>query len=451
MKFGFFRKPATGDAAAGDQPVDPCAGNAAQEGTAAGQNVSHAAPGDTGGYLTYAVQLDAQKRVRGYRMAWQAAAPVDACAAGAQFQALVTCISKHLNPPKGWRLGAFVLFFDVGVEALFLGELQSLPPQNVVLCMGPEVFMDPDARPMLLFLREQGFGFMLRGAEALPEDPEISAILTHMDVGAGNSDLVATLRRTHKPGTPTIHPIATTMASWKEFDACASKRVDVFYDGKVAVVPAKDSAGTLQPESMLIVRLMQMIQRNEDIRSIEAALKHDAALTYRLLRHINSPTIGAGIEIHSLRHAVSMLGYAPLFRWLSLLLATSNKASLPFMTKKAIMRGRFVELMGQSMLPHSESDNLFVVGMFSLIDQLLGVTMEEVLGKVQLAESVQQAILTRGGVYGPFLALAESCESDGLAAARLSESLFMSSEQVNAAHLAALVWAQDVSPSEVAY
>jgi len=67
---------------------------------------------------------------------------------------------------------------------------------------------------------------------------------------------------------------------------------------------------------------------------------------------------------------------------------------------------------------------------------------------VALSEAVQQAILAREGVYGPFLALAESCEEDGARAASLAEALFMSADQVNAAHLSALAWAQDLGPAE---
>ena len=113
-------------------------------------------------------------------------------------------------------------------------------------------------------------------------------------------------------------------------------------------------------------------------------------------------------------------------------------------------RGRFVELMGESMLPPGEADNLFVVGMFSLIDQLLGVPMAQVLAKVQLPEAVQQAILSRGGVYGPFLSLAEACELDNGEAACLAEALLLSADQVNAAHLRALAWSHDVTLTEAA-
>ena len=72
--------------------------------------------------------------------------------------------------------------------------------------------------------------------------------------------------------------------------------------------------------------------------------------------------------------------------------------------------------------------------------------MEGVLRKVQLTEAVQQAILSRGGLYGPFVALAEACELDNGDAARLSEALFVSAAQVNAAQLTALVWSQDAGP-----
>ncbi|MDM0085165.1 HDOD domain-containing protein [Variovorax sp. J31P179] len=438
MRFDFFR---TSGAAAANRKGD--AGMPAQSREEPVDELG--GPREASGYVRHALQLDPQQRVKGYRMAWLAtpgAAPTPD--ASSQFIALLDNITRHLNPPRtGWRLGRLVLFLDVTVDGLFLAELQSLPPENVVLCMGLGDLSDVDTRSMLLFLREQGFGFMLKDADGLPADPELREIITHLDVGDGDPERVARVRAEEQQGRAPVQLIATRIDTWAQAGACADLRVDIFVDGALAHPPVKEGGDALQPESVMIVRLMHMIQRNENVRSIESALKRDAALTYRLLRHINSPAIGAGVEIHSLRHAVAMLGYAPLFRWLSVLLATSNRAAAPFMTKKAITRGRFVELMGQGMLPPGEADNLFVVGMFSLIDQLLGVPMTEVLAKVQLAGSVQQAILAREGVYAPFLALAEACETDAAQAARLSEALFVGSGQVNAAHLAAMVWSQE--------
>lgn len=433
MRFDFFRRSGSSDAN--------------DNGAAAERALNE--PG-ANGHVAYEMLLDAQRRVIGYRMAWRAPGDVHGsrtASAAAGVKALMDTLAVHLNPEKtGWQLGPQVMFVDVAVDALFQSELQSLPANNVVLCMGADDLLDADMRSILLFLREQGFGFMLCGAKGLPEDTELRAIVTHFEVDASDAATVSLLRQEMLLGHPQVEIIAARVNTWKEYEACMARRVNVFIDGTFGNPPVREAEDALQPESLLIVQLMQMIQRNEDVRTIEAALKHDAALTYRLLRYINSPSVGVAVEIHSLRHAVTMLGYSPLYRWLSLLLATSNKAGSPFMMKKAILRGRFVELMGQGMLPASESDNLFVAGMFSLLDQLLGVSMEGVLRKVQLTEAVQQAILSRGGLYGPFVALAEACELDNGEAARLSEALFVSAAQVNAAQLTALVWSQDAGP-----
>jgi EAL and modified HD-GYP domain-containing signal transduction protein len=79
-----------------------------------------------------------------------------------------------------------------------------------------------------------------------------------------------------------------------------------------------------------------------------------------------------------------------------------------------------------------------------LLDKLLGIPMEEVLEKIQLSELVSQALLTREGMYGPFLALAEACEPDNGDISALADSLFLNARQVNEAHLAALAWAQAI-------
>jgi EAL and modified HD-GYP domain-containing signal transduction protein len=398
------------------------------------------------GFLTYALLLDSRKRIKGYKLAWGVALHEDGPDALDRLRALLSCAAANLNPPRsGWRLGNLALLFDMPAEGLVLEELQALPPGNVILCMKLEDLMDACNRPTLLVLHRQGFRFMLCDAVVLPEDRELCSILTYVDVGNGHPAMVAHMLRGQPPAMSPLQPVATHIMAWHEFDGSAAQGVDVLVRSIDATVSDHEAGAILQPETMLIVRMMQLIRRNEDVRSIEATLKHDAALTYRLLHHINSPGIGIGVQIQSLRQALAIFGYSPLFRWLSVLLATSNKAAADFMTKKAITRGRFVELMGRGIVPAHEADDLFLTGMFSLMDRLLGVSMEEVLDRVQLSEAVQLALLKREGPYGSFIALAETCEADGRHAASLSESILMSAKKVNAAHLTALAWAQDVA------
>jgi c-di-GMP-related signal transduction protein len=298
MRFDFFRRAGSGDA-------NDSAANAALASSEPGAN----------GNLAYEMLLDAQRRVIGYRMAWRApgdAPGARAAAAAAGVKALMDTLAVHLNPEKaGWLLGPQVLFVDVAVDALFQSELQSLPANNVVLCMGADDLLDADMRSILLFLREQGFGFMLCGAKGLPDDPELRAIVTHFEVEAGDASTVSLLRQEMLLGHPSVEIIASRVRTWKEYEACMARRVNVFIDGTFGNPPVREAEDALQPDAQLIVKLMRMIHRNEDTREIEATLKLDARLTYRLLRHINSPAIGGGVEIHSLRHAVTMLGYTP--------------------------------------------------------------------------------------------------------------------------------------------
>ncbi len=196
----------------------------------------------------------------------------------------------------------------------------------------------------------------------------------------------------------------------------------------------------------MILQLMDMVRKNADVRQLEDVLRRDAALSYKLLRYINSAGFGLGTEIQSLRHAVAMLGYSPLYRWLSVLLATaSTGGQSAILMQTAIVRARFAELIGASFLPKNEAENLFVVGMFSLLDRLLGVPMDEVLDQIQLSEPVTQALMNRQGMYGPFLKLAEACEYDNGPTAELAEALFISPDKVNLMHRDALVWAQNLS------
>ncbi len=145
---------------------------------------------------------------------------------------------------------------------------------------------------------------------------------------------------------------------------------------------------------------------------IEDLLKKDPSLSFNLLRFINSSGFGLSCEITSFRHAVMILGLKKLFRWAALLLTTSRKdGTAPAVGQTAVVRGRLMELLAAELLPKEECDNAFVVGVFSLLDSMLGMPMERALESVALPDSVQQALLHNQGVFAPFLELTRACES----------------------------------------
>ena len=108
-----------------------------------------------------------------------------------------------------------------------------------------------------------------------------------------------------------------------------------------------------------------------------------------------------------------------------------------------------MELLAAELLPPEECDNAFVVGVFSLLDTMLGVPMDRALETVALPQAVIDALLHNKGVFAPFLELTKACESgDDATFARAAEALHLSNHQVNWAHLQALAWAENLHMDE---
>ena len=94
----------------------------------------------------------------------------------------------------------------------------------------------------------------------------------------------------------------------------------------------------------VIVELIHRVDNEEPIDKLEATLKRDPSLAFKLLRYINSPAFGLRVEVSSFRHAIMLLGYQRLKRWLALLLATASKdVNLRPVMFAAVRRGLLME------------------------------------------------------------------------------------------------------------
>jgi c-di-GMP-related signal transduction protein len=210
--------------------------------------------------------------------------------------------------------------------------------------------------------------------------------------------------------------------------------------------PAVVHGQTLRPAQTAILQLINLVRKQAATAEIEEVLKHDASLSFNLLRFINSSGFGLRTEITSFRHAVMLLGLKKLFRWAALLLTTSRSSGVPSVVgQTAIVRGRLMELLAAELLPPEECDNAFVTGVFSLLDTMLGMPLEKALDALSLPEPVVAALLRNEGPLAPFLELTIACETaDDEVFARTANQLGLNNRQVNWAHLQALAWAETI-------
>ncbi len=389
--------------------------------------------------------LDPKQRVIGYELSWQAHGALTASRAA--LDDLIAFVAELVvHEDDGWLLKDKLLFLDAVPEMLSSDALHAMPPEHTVLTMHADSLQDPDTLSAVQGLRAGGVGISIRDGDLAHLGKNLGSTASYVEVKFSGSDVAAQAKAYSALKQTNVRMVGRPVTTWPDFDACAALGLDAFV-GKLHLTPRPGApVKGMNPAQTIILQLMQMVQKNEDIPKIEAVLKRDPALSYKLLRFINSAGFGAAREIQSLRQAIAMLGYAPMYRWLTLLLATASTSGYsPVLMETAVVRGRLAELLAAKFLPRGEGENVFVTGMFSLLDRLLGLPMQEVLDTIQLPDEVVAALLTRGGMYGPYLALAEACELNSNLVSSLAASLNLTPLDVNKAHLSALAWAQNVS------
>jgi len=257
--------------------------------------------------------------------------------------------------------------------------------------------------------------------------------------------VISDARKNPAPANPPGVPLAWGLADLAAFQTATQNG----YEGASGwfFLKGHPPSKGLSPAHGQIVQLLNLVRNNADIVQIERLLKQDVAISYKLLRYINSAGFGLMVEIQSFRHAISILGYDALNKWLSLLLVTASRdPAAPALMQTAITRGRLMEILGASWLDSSHHDNLFITGAFSLLPLLTGTGMAEIIEAMTLPAGVVDALLYDTGEYAPLLRLAKLTEGfDGAALARQVEELQLRPEQVNAALLSALGFADNLT------
>jgi len=390
--------------------------------------------------------VDAQQKIIGYELLFRSnstdntAQIEDDFSAGAQV--LINTLS---NMGTEWLMGDKLAFINVTATMLASEFMELLPAKRIVLEIKGNIAPTPALIERLQNLKELGFQFALHVAQINSDNEALIKLASYVKVDLLMAPLDHLGDITAKLKQFPLKIIAEKVETLDAYKRCKECKFD-FFQGYYFAHPEILTAKVINPAQAMVLEILNKVRNNADIAEIEKGFKRDVALSFKLLRYINSVGFGLSCEIQSIRHALSILGYQQLYRWLTLLIVTSNEgATPPALMKTAITRGRLTELLGQDLVDRSERDNLFIVGIFSMLDAMLEMPMDQVLDKLTLPENIADALLNRDGIYGPFLSLAEACESADMALIEeLATSLTLEPAKVNEAHLKALAWVEEL-------
>lgn len=194
------------------------------------------------------------------------------------------------------------------------------------------------------------------------------------------------------------------------------------------------------PSFGTISQLLQMANAGAEPQEMDTVIKRDPSLAFRLLRYLNSPAFGLRVEVQSFQHALMMLGYAKLKKWLALLIATAARdANLKPVMFASLRRGFFLERLVADMSDPKAKDEAFILGVFSLLDKLFSEPFAQLFEKLQIPEGVRDALVDGTGPYMPYLRVAQALE--GAPSSKVDDLLtnaFIGLEDCNRALVGAL-------------
>ncbi len=325
-----------------------------------------------------------------------------------------------------------VYFINTSLQLLTPTVLQNLPKDIFVI----QIVDDVKASDLELYLklRQAGYSLSLKNIKSTAQVPQLLKLVQycHIKPNQMNDDLQKRLIGNNKH----IRFILDNVYSMEQYEAGKALGYTLF-SGRYfsAEQPVIKKTKDIDPLKVNYYRLLQMTSSAAyvDFHKISAIIENDVALSYKLLRLLNSAAVGLR-NIPSISRGLTYLGEANLKKWIGLLALRGVAEDKPLeLVRISLVRARFGELLAPHIWPRNDINEVFLCGMLSLLHIALEISKEDMLSELPVAEAVSISLLGKDGPYSPLLAFFEAYEysnwddvsvfgrEHGLGAAKINE------------------------------
>jgi len=344
-------------------------------------------------------------------------------------------------------LGSKKAFLNVTVEFLQKGLHELLPRDRAVLEILEDVEPTPELVERCTQLRTKGYELALDDFVYSPAWEPLLELVTYVKLDVRALGMEETARQIGLLRGRKCALLAEKVETAEEFRRCLDLGFS-FFQGYYFARPEVLGTKRVDPSLLNAINLFNLATSKTDVSCIEAGFRQDVALSYGLLKYINSVGMGLTQRVTGIRHALAVLGYLKLSRWLSLLMLSlpGNSLAPDALFRIALMRARFTELLGGKRLSSADHDLLFMAGMFSALDALFGKPLQEALSGIHLPSEVADALLHGTGRLAPYLQLARACEDMNVATIQhLAGTVGLTLAHVSAIQSQALGWVEELN------
>jgi EAL and modified HD-GYP domain-containing signal transduction protein len=299
----------------------------------------------------------------------------------------------------------------VGVTPELLLDGRSLPfdPGSVLLELSAGGPVDERLIARMREVRRQGFRLVLRDVGGRP-GPE--PLLEHVDavkldvLRLGHHETLAERERLDGLG---VRMLVEGVDSADAFEVFSDAGFDLF-QGLFYERPNLPPAATLPVDhGVAFGALCELQLHGGDFEALEQVIRRDVALSFRLLRYVNSAFVIHQRRIGSIHEALTVLGTRAVRQWAIALVLTGLEERPHALLSTALVRARTTELI---LAPYEQevASHGFTAGLFSLLDAIMDAPMDEILAELPLADEIALAITCHEGVAGKALAKAIAFE-----------------------------------------
>jgi len=228
-----------------------------------------------------------------------------------------------------------------------------------------------------------------------------------------------------------------------------------YFQGYFFARPQIVSASEVPSYKLNSMRILKELQKPElDFKRLKRLTRLDVSLARKLLRYVNSAAFGRTVQVHSIQHALVLVGESQTRKLLSLALIPGLVSDKPLeLVRTALGRGRTCELLAMGASLRERAADCFLMGLFSLLDAMIGRPLDILIDDLGLAQDVRAALTGQSDPGDPMktiYALCLTCETaDTPGIESLSSTLGITGDEVASLYANALTWSDDVCQAVV--
>ena len=344
--------------------------------------------------------------------------------------------------------GSKEVFVELNEISIYsdLDEQCKADHSKIVLLMGPEIKPEEGFVKRLIDLKNKKYKLAIRN---LPIDrfEDYRVLLKLMDyIFLDHKKIKIQVARIYfQTQFPNLKLVGVNVDSQDDYEKLSKGGGYALYEGDFFRLPKISGERQLAPLKMNYLNLLNTVNDPDyDLTDAADIIQNDAALVVSLLEIVNRMSMNS--EITSVRHAAAMLGQKELKKWINTAVTKELCADKPSeITRLSMLRAKFAENLASVYGMENISQELFLTGMFSVLDIMLDKPMKEALSMVMISRNINDALLNRSGDLGEVLTFIEEYETASWQeVSRLMVLKDLSMDAVYGAYLDSLRWYRDL-------